>query len=119
MNTGPLAGQTIVFTGAMKKTRFEMESDAHRLGAYTEPRVTRRTTILVTGKRPGKTKLNAAQSYGTETLTEAEYERAIQTQTAALNAANAHPEPVVEEPAERPPEPEWAKNVRTARSLNF
>jgi BRCT domain type II-containing protein len=123
MNTGPLAGQTIVFTGKMKKTRFEMEVDAQRLGAYTLPRVTRRTTILVTGTRPGKTKLNAAQRFGTRMLTEAELEQEVRRRVAAFKAASVDPDPEPErtavEPAERAPAPEWAKTVRTRRSLGF
>lgn len=119
MSNGPLAGLTIVFTGTMKQTRSAMEIDAQRMGAYTEPRVTTRTSMLVTGKRPGKTKLNAAQRYGTRMLTEAEYEQAIQTHKATLNAVQADSVPEVPEPVERAPAPEWAKNIRTRRSLGF
>lgn len=123
MSNGPLAGLTIVFTGKMKQTRGAMEVDAQRLGAYTLPRVTAGTSWLVTGQRVGKTKLNAAKRFGTRMLTEVEYEREVRRHVAAFNAAKVDPDPAPEppvvEPVERAPAPEWAKTVRTRRSLGF
>lgn len=123
MSNGPLAGLTIVFTGKMKQTRAEMEVDAQRLGAYTQPRVTTGTSWLVTGARVGRTKLDAAQRYGTRMLTEAEYEQEVRRHVAAFNAGQVDPDPVPEpiggEAVERAAAPEWAKTVRTRRSLGF
>lgn len=119
MNNRPLQGMTIVFTGRMKRPRFKTEASAHRLGAYTEPRVTRRTDWLVTGTRPGRTKLDKAAAYGVQTLTEAEYGSEIKAREAAIIAAQEAEQAPESEPVQKREAPEWARTVRTSRSVGF
>ena len=123
MSAKPLEGMTIVFTGRMQKARADMEAEAHRLGGYTQPNVTSRTNWLVTGTRVGATKMNAAQRWGTRTLTVSEYQEEVRArQTAALEeeAKRAEAEtPIVAAVTERKQEPDWATSVRTSRSLRF
>jgi DNA polymerase III subunit epsilon len=49
LSTGPLAGETIVFTGALQITRTEAASEAAIAGCNVDDGVTKRTTLLVVG----------------------------------------------------------------------
>ena len=67
--------------------------------------------------------MNAAQRWGTRTLTVSEYQQEVRArQTAALEeeAKRAEAEtPIVAAVTERKQEPDWATSVRTSRSLRF
>jgi DNA ligase (NAD+) len=73
-NTSPIAGLTVVFTGAMQLgKRDDMIKEAKRLGAKVGSSVTGKTDILVTGSDVGATKLNDAKKFNVKILDEAEY----------------------------------------------
>jgi BRCT domain type II-containing protein len=68
-----LSGLHIVFTGKMTMSRAEMSKIASNNGAIVEERVTGRTDFLVTGKRVGKVKTEAARKKGCRVLEEVEF----------------------------------------------
>ncbi|MEE9491963.1 MAG: BRCT domain-containing protein [Gammaproteobacteria bacterium] len=69
----PVAGQLIVFTGAMQQGRDEMKRQAKALGAKIGNSVTGKTDLLVTGKNVGAAKISAAKEKGVRVLSEQEY----------------------------------------------
>ncbi|MEC4748675.1 helix-hairpin-helix domain-containing protein [Methylomicrobium sp. Wu6] len=73
-SVSPIAGKTIVFTGAMRHgTREDMTREAKRLGAKVGSSVSGKTDFLVTGDDVGAAKINAAQEKGVKVISEAEY----------------------------------------------
>ncbi|MBX6364283.1 MAG: NAD-dependent DNA ligase LigA [Gemmatimonadetes bacterium] len=71
--TGPLAGQRIVFTGTLERmTRREAEALVRSLGGTVGSQVSARTTAVVAGADPGS-KLETARRLGTRVLSEAEF----------------------------------------------
>ncbi|HUL73653.1 MAG TPA: NAD-dependent DNA ligase LigA [Vicinamibacterales bacterium] len=72
---GPLAGQTIVFTGGLTSmTREDAEERARDLGAQTASSVTSHTSLVVAGRDPGS-KLDRARSRGVRVIDEAAFLR--------------------------------------------
>lgn len=69
-----LDGELIVFTGSMEfGTRQDMAAEAKLLGAKIGKSVTGKTTLLVTGKSVGETKIKAAADKGVRVLSESDY----------------------------------------------
>jgi DNA ligase (NAD+) len=67
---GPLSGTQWVITGSLNGlgvTQAEAEQQLERLGATIGQSVTRKTTVLVVGEKPGS-KLQKAQQYGIRTI---------------------------------------------------
>ena len=74
LQTSPIAGQTLVFTGTMVHgKRDDMIKEAKRLGAKVASSVTGKTDFLVTGTDVGATKISAAKENGVNVISEEEY----------------------------------------------
>jgi DNA ligase (NAD+) len=70
---GPLTGNTYVITGTLESmTREEAAAALEALGAKIGNSVSSKTTALVVGEDPGKSKLTKAEKAGTPQLREAE-----------------------------------------------
>jgi len=63
----------IVFTGAMSKSRAELEKQAKAHGVLVGKSVNSKTDFLIVGENVGQSKIKAAKSHEVEILTEAEY----------------------------------------------
>jgi DNA ligase (NAD+) len=71
--SGPFAGKTVVFTGALESmSRPEAEDLVRRLGGRTGGQVSRRTDFVVAGSDPGS-KLDQAKEWGVTVLSEREF----------------------------------------------
>jgi DNA ligase (NAD+) len=70
---GPLTGRRYVVTGTLESmTREEAEAALEALGAKVSDSVSSKTTGLVVGEEPGKSKLTKAEKAGVPLLTEAD-----------------------------------------------
>lgn len=70
----PIAGKTLVFTGTMiTGKRKDLEKQAKELGAVIGKSVSGSTDMLIIGEKVGAAKTNAAEKFGTEIITEADY----------------------------------------------
>ena len=77
-STLPLSGQSYIISGTLKNFDREAAEDALRArGATVTSGVTKTTTALIVGEKPGNSKLEKAQKYGVKILTEADFENLI------------------------------------------
>ena len=72
----PVAGKTVVFTGALAKKRDEAEAEARELGAKVAGSVSKKTDYVVAGADAGS-KLAKANELGVRVLTEDEWRQLI------------------------------------------
>lgn len=74
----PLAGKSYVVTGTLASMgREEAEDRLRELGATVTSGVTKTTTALVTGEKPGKSKIDKADKLGIGRMSEAEFLKLI------------------------------------------
>lgn len=72
--TKPLAGQSYVVTGTLSKMgRDEAEARLRELGATVTGSVTKHTTVLIVGEKPGSSKTVKAEKLGIPVIHEAEF----------------------------------------------
>ena len=70
----PLSGKSYIVTGTLASMgREEAEDKLRALGATVTSSVTKNTTALIVGEKPGKSKLEKAAKYGVPTMGEAEF----------------------------------------------
>jgi len=70
---GPLSGKTYVITGTLEGfTRNEAQAALEGLGAKVSDSVSSKTTGVIAGEEPGKSKLTKAEKAGVPVLTEAD-----------------------------------------------
>ena len=70
----PLEGKSYIVTGTLESMgREEAEDKLRELGATVTSSVTKNTTALIVGEKPGKSKLEKATKLGIPTISEAEF----------------------------------------------
>jgi DNA ligase (NAD+) len=73
-NSLPLDGKSYIVTGTLASMgREEAEDKLRVLGATVTSSVTKNTTALIVGEKPGKSKTEKAKKLGIPTITEAEF----------------------------------------------
>lgn len=73
-NDLPLSGESYIITGTLSSMgREEAEERLRELGATVTSSVTKNTTALIVGEKPGKSKLDKADKLGTKVIHEAEF----------------------------------------------
>ncbi|MCB2187844.1 MAG: NAD-dependent DNA ligase LigA [Deltaproteobacteria bacterium] len=98
---GPLAGQTVVFTGALTRfTRPEAEELVRRLGGKAAASVSARTSLVVAGPGAG-TKAAKARELGVEVIDEDEFLRRVQAGGDSAGGASAGGDAAGGAPAQR------------------
>ncbi|BET68269.1 NAD-dependent DNA ligase LigA [Opitutales bacterium ASA1] len=89
VSDGPLAGLVFVFSGQLAgATRKEASARVKALGGETSGEVSRRTSHLVVGARPGAS-LRKAESLGMTILDEAAFERLLEAASTSATALDA------------------------------
>ena len=74
----PLAGQSYIVTGTLASMdRVEAENRLRELGAKVTSSVTKKTTALIVGEKPGKSKTDKADKLGVSRMSEAEFLKLI------------------------------------------
>ncbi|MBR3220334.1 NAD-dependent DNA ligase LigA [Candidatus Saccharibacteria bacterium] len=74
----PLAGKSYIISGTLASYgREEAEDKLRALGATVTSSVTKTTTALITGEKPGGSKLKKASTYGIPIITEADFLKLI------------------------------------------
>jgi DNA ligase (NAD+) len=74
----PLAGKSYIITGTLNTMgREEAEDKLRMLGAEVTSSVTKNTTALIVGEKPGKSKLEKADKLGISRISEAEFLKVI------------------------------------------
>ena len=74
----PLAGKSYIISGTLDSYgREEAEDKLRALGATVTSSVTKATTALITGEKPGGSKLKKASAYGIPIITEADFLKLI------------------------------------------
>ncbi len=69
----PLQGFSLVFTGTFSIPREELEEQARQSGAQVQSAVSKKTTALVVGDKPGNSKISKARALGVSTWSESDY----------------------------------------------
>ena len=78
LSTAPLAGKSYIISGTLENYDREAAEDKLRaLGATITSSVTKTTTALILGNKPGASKLKKAASFGIKTLNESEFLKLI------------------------------------------
>ena len=79
----PLEGKSYVVTGTLASMgREEAEDKLRELGATATASVTKKTTALIVGEKPGKSKIEKADKLGVSRMTETEFLELIGTESA-------------------------------------
>ena len=77
-DTLPLDGKSYIVTGTLASMgREEAEDKLRELGATVTSSVTKNTTALIVGEKPGKSKLDKAEKLGTKIISETEFLKLI------------------------------------------
>ena len=77
-SNAPLQGKSYIISGTLESSdRETAEDNLRNLGATITSGVTKTTTALILGEKPGKSKLEKAKKLGIPTITEADYLKLI------------------------------------------
>ncbi|MBR3180375.1 NAD-dependent DNA ligase LigA [Candidatus Saccharibacteria bacterium] len=77
-NNLPLAGKSYIISGTLESMgREEAEDKLRELGAVVTSSVTKNTTALIIGEKPGKSKIEKAEKLGVLKITEADFLKLI------------------------------------------
>jgi DNA ligase (NAD+) len=79
---GPLLGKTFCVTGVLSRKREDVHADIRAAGGIVHDKIKQDTQFLVAGEKVGKTKLTAAQKFGTQVITETDLEGLLGGQAA-------------------------------------
>ncbi|WXT99565.1 MAG: DNA ligase [Catillopecten margaritatus gill symbiont] len=71
--THQLNGKKVVFTGKMQGSREEMKKHAKSIGIQVATSVSAKTDYLVIGEKVGQKKIESAEKFGVEVLSEVNY----------------------------------------------
>ncbi len=78
LSSAPLAGKSYIISGTLEKFgREEAEDKLRSLGATVTSSVTKTTTALILGEKPGNSKVEKAKKLGIPTINEQEFLRLI------------------------------------------
>ena len=78
VESGELAGKTVVFTGSLQRfTRDQAKEAAERLGAKVSSSVSSKTSFVVVGENAGS-KLEDARKKGVKIISEEDFEKIIE-----------------------------------------
>jgi DNA ligase (NAD+) len=78
--THSLSGKKIIFTGKMSGSREQMKKHAKSIGIQVFSSVSAKTNYLVIGEKVGQKKIESAERFGVEILSEADYLALIKRQ---------------------------------------
>ncbi len=83
----PLAGKSYIVTGTLASMgREEAEDKLRALGATVTSSVTKNTTALIVGEKPGKSKTDKADKLGISRISEAEFLKLINKKDVVISA---------------------------------
>lgn len=105
----------VVLTGKMSASRAEITKELSDFGVIVDDRIARRTDVLITGAKPGKTKIAAANNMNVTIMSEGEWRMAHDPKI-KVDEVNQQEQTESRPPLERQP---WMDDLATDKSVRF